>query len=75
MYLVLERTVEAVHEKGFTEVALAADYLLSTPIFEGYSVEKYAPKEHEFYKKPFSAHDQSQFSKAVLREANLLRSR
>lgn len=49
----LERTVEAVHEKGFTEVGAASEYLLTTGNLEGYSVEKLAPKEHKYEQKSF----------------------
>ena len=70
-----ERTVEAVHEKGFTEVEAAAEYLLTTGNLEGYSVEKLAPKEHKYEQKSFFPHKQSQFFKAVSRKANLLKSR
>ena len=75
MLYTLERTVEAVHEKGFTEVESAAEYLLTTGNLEGYSVEKIAPKEHKYELKPFYPHNQAQFCKAVSREANLLKSR
>ena len=67
--------MEAVHEKGFTDVEAAAEYLLTTGNLEGYSVEKMAPKEHKFEGKPFTPHNQAQFFKAVSREANLLKSR
>ena len=74
-FLSLERTVEAVHEKGFTDVEAAAEYLLTTGNVEGYSVEKLAPKEHKFEGSSFYPHNQAQFFKAVSREANLLKSR
>ena len=67
--------MEAVHEKGFTDVEAAAEYLLTTGNVEGYSVEKLAPKEHKFEGSSFYPHNQAQFFKAVSREANLLKSR
>ena len=63
------------HEKGFTEVEAAANYLLTTGNLEGYSVEKLAPKEHKYEQETFFPLNQSQFAKAVSREANLLKSR
>ena len=72
---ILERTVEAVHEKGFTDAGAAAEYLLTTGNLEGYSVENMAPKEHKYEKHPFHPNNQSQFLKAVSREGNLLKSR
>ena len=63
------------HEKGYTDVEAAAEYLLTTGNVEGYSVEKMSPKEHKFEKHPFTARNQSQFLKTVSREANLLKSR
>ena len=69
-----ERTVEAVHEKAFTDLEAAAEYLLTTGNTEGYSVEKAAPQEHKYHSKPISATNQVQFNKAVSREANLLKS-
>ena len=71
----LERTVEAVHEKGYTEVEAAAEYLLTTGNLEGFSVEKMAPKEHKYESKEFCPNHQVQFSKTISREANLLKSR
>ena len=67
--------MEAIHEKGFTEVEAAAEYLLTTGNFENFSVEKLAPKEHKYEQKAFIPLNQVQFSKAVSREANLLTSR
>ena len=69
-----ERTVEAVHDKGFTELEAAAEYLLSTGNLEGYSVEKTAPSEHKYENNRVTPNNPVQFSKAVSREANLLRS-
>ena len=71
----LERTVEAVHEKGYTDVEAAAEYLLTTGNLEGFSVEKMAPKEHKYESKEFCPNHQFQFSKTISREANLLKSR
>ena len=67
--------MEAVHEKGFTDVGAAAEYLLTTGNLEGYSVENMAPKEHKYEKHPFHPFNQSQFLKTVSREGNLLKSR
>jgi len=69
-----ERTVEAVHEKGFSELDAAAEYLLTTGNLEGYSVEQVAPTEHKYEGKKLVPSNQAQFSKAVSREANLLKS-
>ena len=67
--------MEAVHEKGFTSLESAAEYLLTTGNLEGYSVEKSAPKEHRYESKTLAPNNRAQFAKAVSREANLLKSR
>merc|ERR1712156_1009273 len=69
-----ERSSEAIHEKGFTELSTATEYLLTTGNPDAFALENNAPRDHKYYNEQFTPFHAKNFNKAVSRESNLLRS-